>query len=258
MKDERYWPILGTWLKDTAEAPPDPRQTARQVVERLPQTPQLRRWWWLPSPGTSAPHRGGNQATNHHPVANSATEDRFPTLTGRTRLMPSPAKAMIAGALVFALGGAFIVAQPFEQREPDQPAVSSVAAWSDGTVVTATQECDSSLACTYSASDPRVAGPGGHRLVASVPVQAGDAFTMYLTDAWIEGPEGDWTGHHYLFVSVGHVDAVLMLAGDGAYEGWSYVAFGSDPEGDTNQDFTGVIYQGPLPPVGSVPIPTSG
>ena len=42
MKDERYWPVLGTWLKDTAEAPPDPRQTARKVAERLPQTPHAK------------------------------------------------------------------------------------------------------------------------------------------------------------------------------------------------------------------------
>ena len=82
---------------------------------------------------------------------------------------------------------------------------------------------------------------------------------MYLTDAWIEGPEGNWTGHHYLFADsggTGQVDAVLMLAGEGAYEGWSYVAFGSDPGGHGDHELTGVLFQGSLPPVGSVPIPT--
>ena len=172
---------------------------------------------------------------------------------------------MIAGTLIFALGGALIVARPFDQEagQPDagQPAASYIDSWSDGTVVTATQACDSSsspLACTYAASDPRVAGSGGHVIHASVPVRADEDFTMYLTDAWIEGPEGNWTGHHYLFGGVSGIDIVLMLAGDGAFEGWSFVAFGSDPEGDADQDLTGAVYRGPLPPMGSVPIPTSG
>jgi len=48
MKKERYWPVLGTWLKDTTTTPPDPQQTARKVAERIPETPQVRRRWCWP------------------------------------------------------------------------------------------------------------------------------------------------------------------------------------------------------------------
>ena len=129
------------------------------------------------------------------------------------------------------------------------------AAQSDTVIVTSTQECDLDpmpAACTYTASDPRVAGTGGHEFVGGIPGPG----SFVWSDAWIEGPEGAWTGHHYIFFDdAGSAQVLIMLAGQGAYEGLSYAAFGSDPEGDANHDLVGVIYEGPLPPVGPVPIP---
>ena len=42
-----------------------------------------------------------------------------PSVTGRTRSMFSPAKAVIAGALVFGLVGVLLIAQPFGQPDGD-------------------------------------------------------------------------------------------------------------------------------------------
>ena len=139
-----------------------------------------------------------------------------------------------------------------------------VAAQRDAVVVTTTQECDLSanpVACTYAASDPRVAGTGGHVFREGISgdggsVVPGTEVALYWTDYWIEGPEGAWTGHGYLFADdAGTIHALVMLAGEAAYEGWSYVAYGDDPEADANHDMIGVIYEGPLPPVGSVVMP---
>ncbi len=116
MKDERYWPVLGTWLKDTAEAPPDPGQTAREVAERLPQTPQLRRRWWLPSlQRTPTPPRGQGQTTDAQPRHHHGHDRPLPHHR-EDRVMLGPVKAITAGALVFALGGVLLIAQPFGQE----------------------------------------------------------------------------------------------------------------------------------------------
>jgi hypothetical protein len=142
-----------------------------------------------------------------------------------------------------------------------------VAAQTDAVVVTVTQECDlnaSPIACTFTASDPRVTGNGGHVFVEGISghggfIPVGTGVALYWTDYWIEGPEGSWTGHSYLTGDdSGTIHALLMLAGEGGYEGWSYVAYGDDPEADADHDMIGVIYEGPLPPVGSVPIPAGG
>ena len=139
------------------------------------------------------------------------------------------------------------------------------AAQTDNVVVTMTQECDLTaspiVSCTFTASDPRVTGTGGHQFVADFSAQddfvrPGTDVALYWTDYWIEGPEGAWTGHGYLIGDdTGTINALLMLAGNDAYEGLSFVAFGRDPEADADHDLIGVIYEGPLPPVGSVRIP---
>jgi len=126
MKDERYWPVLGTWLKDTATAPPDPQRTVRQVKARLPQTPQVRRRWWLPSlRRTPIPPPNSNQTTDHQPTSIPAPNGHSATITGRTQSMFSPAKAITAGALVFAIGGVLLIAQPFDQQGGSVPGAAT-------------------------------------------------------------------------------------------------------------------------------------
>lgn len=118
-------------------------------------------------------------------------------------------------------------------------------AQSDAVRVTTTVDCDfSTSTCSYTASDPRVSGAGS--IVLSGFVKVGVNSVVSWSDATIEGPEGDWTGRHYVFEpSPGVIDVLMVLAGEGAYEGWSYIVPGVESD-----DASGVIYQGDLPPVG--------
>jgi len=119
---------------------------------------------------------------------------------------------------------------------------------SDAVRVTTTVDCDfADSTCSYTASDPRVEGTGSNGLSGFVKV--GINSVVSWTDATIEGPEGDWTGHQYIFEDgTGAHDVDMMLVGEGAYEGWVYIAFGIDSE-----VASGVIYEGDLPPVGPLP-----
>jgi len=261
MNDERLDSTLGAFYKGTAKAPPDPEHGLREVITRLPRTRQRSRWWPLPTLGRrSAPDP---RDAEYQAVTQPLVADRFPIVTRRTYTMFSPITAITTAALVFALGGLLLVAQPFAQQEEGAPGVQ-LTAQTDAVAVTATQECDTSaspVACTYTASDPRVAGSGGHVFVEGISGQGhfvvpGSEAAVYWTDFWIEGPEGAWTGHSYLVGDdAGAINALTMLAGDGAYEGWSYITYGSDAEADGDHDLIGVIYEGPLPPVGPVVIP---
>src|SRR5688572_7328945 len=53
-------------------------------------------------------------STDARTVPVPATNGHTPTVRGRTQLMFSPAKAITAGALV--IGGALLIAQPFQQE----------------------------------------------------------------------------------------------------------------------------------------------
>ena len=58
------------------------------------------------------------------PAANGHT----PTVIGRTQIMFSPAKAITVGALVFAIGGALVIAQPLGQQGSTVPGAETEVA----------------------------------------------------------------------------------------------------------------------------------
>jgi hypothetical protein len=126
MNDERLGLGLGAWMKEAEFAPPDSRRSARQVATRLPQTRQLGRRWWLPSfqRGATTPPTT-DQTTDFQPTSIPATNGHSPTVTGRTPSMFSPVKAITAGALVFALGGVLLIAQPFDQQGGSLPGAAT-------------------------------------------------------------------------------------------------------------------------------------
>ena len=143
-----------------------------------------------------------------------------------------------AVVLSLALGGLPGLAQEVEQ--------GAVA-------VTGTQDCAlPSGRCTFTASDPRVAGTG--RVSTTVrPVSTSEGIPIYIWDeVTIEGPDGTWSGHHYVVADeagTGHV--FMVLSGAGTYEGWQYVATGTDPVPHGDHDLIGALYEGPLPPIGA-------
>lgn len=117
MKDEQYTLAIGAWLKGREVVAPDSRETASQVSARLPGVPQRSRWWPLPRVRQAAPpsdtDHSDRQAARPIPATSGGPT---PIVIGRTRTMLIPVKAIVAGAFVFAIGGALLIAQPFDQR----------------------------------------------------------------------------------------------------------------------------------------------
>ncbi len=125
MNDERMRSALDEWLRDTDPQPPDPNRTATQLMSRLSETRQRGRW--LPF---RVVHRGVETSMTadtieYQPNPIPATNGRSQPIDGRTRFMFSPAKAVTAGALIFAIGGALLVTQPFDQSAGAPPGVEA-------------------------------------------------------------------------------------------------------------------------------------
>jgi hypothetical protein len=174
--------------------------------------------------------------------------------------MFSPVKAIITGALAFALGGAFLVAQPFGQQEGLAPGAEPVGM--EGTRVTVAQDCpdlEDGTVCTWTSSDPRLTGTMTQELDGAIEFTAGDvsdAGDFFWMDVTVEGPEGSWTGRLYINGSTRPAPGFAVLSGSGGYEGWQYVATEVGGNG-IHDDWTGMLYEGELPPFGPPVVPAS-
>ena len=121
MNEEQLGTLVSSWLKEGNRPPSDPNASVRTAMNAASETRQLRRWRWLPpfvhrmSDPPSEPH-AVNETTDYQPNPILATNGHTPTVIGRTQSMLSPAKAITAGAIVAAVGGVFLIAQPFQQQ----------------------------------------------------------------------------------------------------------------------------------------------
>ncbi len=178
MNEDRLLLELRHWLQEERVALPDAEEAGQRIAAQLP-TVRRRRWWWRLSfrARTTQPLAAAS-TTEYQPSPVLATNGHTPTVIGRTQSMFSPVKAITAGAIVFAIGGAFLVAQPFQQQSslpgaevqppPAPTAFSSTYTWSgrsnpgstlendDGTIVSAGVGW---LFRSQESSDPRFAGP---------------------------------------------------------------------------------------------------
>ena len=118
-------------------------------------------------------------------------------------------------------------------------------------LVTTTQDCAfSSGQCTFTASDPRLTGPGTISIKHVVYTDQGTPILAW-GEYTLDGPDGTWSGYNYgVADEEGTAHVSMVLSGAGAYEGWQYVASGIDPGADGDHDLVGVLYEGPLPPMG--------
>ncbi len=261
MSQEFEAPFLDGWLHDTQVTPPDPQEGARRVAARLPHTKQVGRWLPFPVLHRKAQAPTATDTAEYQSSPIPATNGHAPTVIGRTHTMFSPVKAITAGALIFALGGVFLIAQPFDQQRGSVPG-APIVAQTDAVRVTATQECTWAFpddiqtgTCTITASDPRLTGPATITQREIVKATVGDN-DLETYDEVLEGPDGTWTGRHLVVFDRGiaHMShALVVVTGDGAYEGWTYVAAGAASPPDGNGDFVGVLYQGPPPAAWEMP-----
>ena len=119
------------------------------------------------------------------------------------------------------------------------------------------QDCEdvfaSPIICTWTATDPRLAGTMSHVWTAEIsPPEPDDESSFGWADATLEGPDGNWSGHLYAVWGAEPASQLFaVFSGTGAYEGWQFVASTID-DGDepADSDWHGVAYKGPPPPFG--------
>ena len=193
------------------------------------------------------------------------------TITGRSHAMFSPVKAIVAGALVFALVGVLSIAQPFDQQGATVPAapvaspspsapvapegspalpsatrvtgteVVSDIVWGPITTVDGIRQMRGLTATsTDTMDDPRVSGTGAivgnYDDYGDVGTQWGTYRLKNADGAW----EGTWRG--VIWSRGGGTEHTMWLTGSGAYEGLTYYAH-------TNSSLRveGIIFPGEAP-----------
>ncbi len=185
--------------------------------------------------------------------------------------MFSPAKAITAGALVFALGGVLLIAQPFDQQGGSVPGAAT------GTMQPATFTADAGIIGTYikgraevidgvlstredfqmavEATDPRVTGTLTYGVNREVhPGAKVDAATVHAGTVTIENEGGSWAG---TFTGYWDEASALIfhaqLTGQDGYEGWTMLlddfCVCQNPDAHVFPSvMQGVVIPGDLPP----------
>ena len=187
--------------------------------------------------------------------------------------MFSPAKAITAGAIVFALGGVMLIAQPFDQQGESVPGAAT-----DGYIapveVTGTSAspqgctgndyegefegigadlriwaCSTERGMPWSMSDPRLEGTV-ERINEESLIELEDGTTLYIAQSAIsiENDDGAWRERPRQWLlpdSYGTTfdwlpDEVVVLDGDGEYEGLVAVLRATGPRGPLSE-FHGYI-----------------
>ncbi len=273
MNDDRLGLDLREWMKDTEYAPPDARQSARQVATRLPRTRQVGRWWPFPISYRRTHTPPTTDTIEYEPIPIPATNGHTPTVIGRTQSMFSPAKAITAGALIFAIGGVFLIAQPFGQQV-GVPGAATIdlgpAAYVHGTMVEL--ECcgdevetfddagnrltlrGSASSGTMRMDDPRLSGDWeGTVNVDEFPqLDTGERVEVQWGGLTITNDDGTWAGtwtSTYDSAAVTETELIQYeLTGDGAYAGLSAVLSITGGEWPAPSTIAGAVFPGPLPP----------
>jgi hypothetical protein len=167
--------------------------------------------------------------------------------------MFSPAKAITVGALVFALGGAFLIAQPFDQQG-SVPGAATDAEAATPVAVTATNSAGSCSAGTVETLGGVTASRGGtcqpawtwsdERLNGTVTwaenvdrYTDGSGLSVRTFALSVENDEGGWRMRPLPQVEFPGAPAVAaevwVMDGEGAYEGLTAVVLveGYEPHG---------------------------
>ena len=172
--------------------------------------------------------------------------------------MFSPVKAITAGALVFALGGVLLIAQPFDRQggsvpgaETTDPATAVEFTGTTGFGPKRGSYWVNTIVEPF--TDPRLAGEfrtwANNKIYPGGPTLFMGAFSMHDDDGgWIQRPG----------LSIGHPDGtsatrVIVMDGQGAYDGLTVVAEVS--LANERYDWHGHIVDGELPPAPTIELP---
>ena len=269
---------LHDWLDDTVGQTPDLVEGTRQVMSQVEETSQVGRWLPFPVLHRKSKAKTPTATAEYQPIPIPATNGHTPTVIGRTQSMLSPVKAITAGAIVFAIGGAFLIAQPFQQQgsvpgaEAEAEAVAP--AWVTGTL-TLGSSCSGPTASTpepdvqperehhrcstqtWITSDPRLTGTSTSTWDADVYVLDEAIISVRAGTYELQNESGGWLCHYRdgLAYGMGRYatganEETVTCAGDGAYDGLTAIVFldwsNSPP---SSVPLAGLIFPGEAPPL---------
>ena len=241
MKDEQTQSLLEAWFLHTDPTPPDTRQTASQVMAKVPKVRQRGRWWPLSVFGRPA---------SRFPIRELATAP-IPATNGRQPVggstMFSAVKFVVAGVIVALFGGFLLAgvlttpqereAAPAAVNESPSPMTSgelsaphsatAIFSWAelvepgemseDGLSVRG----DSWLGWVYSPDDPRLTGEA--RIAVNMDGYEVDPYVSQLSWAIrIANDDGAWVGTVRGYrdpESKPNRHLNIELAGEGGYAG---------------------------------------
>jgi hypothetical protein len=284
MKQATDTTFIHGWLVETEGGPPDTVEGTQQVMSQIEETPQAGRW--LPFPLFHRKAKVKTPTTKYQPTPISALNGHTPTVLGRTQSMFSPVKAITAGALVFAIGGAFLIAQPFGQQESTVPAAETEAVpatWVTGTIAlgascsgptastpsASTSEADvqperEHHRCstqTWTTSDPRLTGTSTSTWDADVYVLDEAIISVVAGTYELQNESGGWLCHYRDDLANGMgryavlaTDQTVTCVGDDAYDGLTAILsldWSNSPPSDV--PLAGLIFPGEAPPLPELP-----
>ncbi len=251
-------------------------QGVAKVMANVPRTHQQGRWLPLPihRPKSTATTPSTTDIAEYQPSPIPATNGRTPTVIGRTMTMFSPAKAITAGAIVFALGGAFLIAQPFQQQGsvPGTETEAIDPTWVTGSITLASScftpvgEFDGpvmherSYVCdpqTWTASDPRLSGEVAAVWNNDVYQTDNGAIAVNVDARYLRNDGGGWTcSTTNLLKGTGlfsdsFTGTTYTCIGQDGYDGLSAVLVETDDP--PRHPFVGLIFSGDLPPLPEPP-----
>jgi hypothetical protein len=269
--EHRESDLIRSWLDESYEAERDPHEYLDHLLDEVPDTPQQRRRRW-PFPlfrrQAHTPTATPKNTAEYQPSPIPATNGHTPTVIGRTRSMLSPVNAIIAGALVFGIGGVMLVAQPFDEQGITAPsaegdAVSMDPAWVTGTILHAPSciqpkrtvdgdvvhevgyRCESQL---WEADDARLNGRATpswnadvYRLGPDASVSTGIYEVETETGGWLCSSGPTVAQGSGLFASTR--PETIRCAGQDTYVGLTAV-LDVDPDAGT---FEGLVFSGAVP-----------
>ena len=246
-------PDFHSWLRDV---PPMPDELPARTLDQTRHTRQRRRRpWFLPA---LKPTAGAFDEHEDSPASStSPTGEIGPQALRGTRTMLSPAKLVVAAAVLALAGGvASSGVLNMQQRDGSVPGVVPAAeAEPEFVVVEGSGAFGGAGRVTgrTEMSDPRVSGKWDitqEMVCSTVDAWAcakwGRATLSNEGGTW----EGEWAGFHEPItvpgLPMGQHNIMSWLEGSGEYEGLSYIStLSGDP---SNTVARGLIYEGPIPP----------
>lgn len=276
MSSQRHEPdLFREWLDETYEAERQPDRFLELIIEAAPIMPQRQRRWWHRLPSRQIETPSASDTLDYQPSPIPATDGHTPTVIGRTQTMLSPVKAIAAGAIVFALSGVLLIAQPFQQSdsvpgaEADSPTwVTGTGFWAPSCSGPTSTEDDGDVTrergyvcepTRWETSDPRLTGDASWRWNADVYTTDEGQRTVVHGAEYLRNEGGGWTCPILRLANRSgnnpdqyNISDTQLCVGDGGYEGLSALIVWPG-ENSTSSSLLGLIFSGDVPPLPDPP-----